>query len=41
MNPSQVETINEIEEKLHDQTENNTIDTDSSDVGLSSEDSDF
>ena len=40
-NPSQVETLNEIKDKLHDETENETIDTDSSDVDLSSEDSDF
>ena len=36
-NPSQVETVNEIK-KLHDETENETIDTDSSNVDLSSED---
>ena len=40
-NPSQVETVNEIKENLHDEIENDTIDTDSSDVDLSSEDSDF
>ena len=40
-NPSQVETLNEIEEKLHDKTENDMIDTNSSDVDLSFEDSDF
>ena len=40
-NPSQVETVNEIKEKLHDETENDTTDTNSSDVDLSSQDSDF
>ena len=39
-NPSQVETVNEIEEKLHDKIENETIYTDSSKVDLSSDDSD-
>ena len=40
-NPSQVETVNEIKEKLHDETENGMIDTDSSDMDLCSKDSDF
>ena len=30
-NPSQVEMVNEIKEKLHDETGNDRIDTDSSD----------
>ena len=33
-----IETVNEIKEKLHDETENKTIDTNSSEVDLSSED---
>ena len=40
-NPSQVEKVNEIKEKLHDETEHDTTDTDSSDVDLSAEDPDF
>ena len=39
--PSQAETVNVIKEKLHDETENDTIDTDSSDMDPSSEESDL
>ena len=40
-NPSWLERVNEIKEKLHDETEGKMIDTDSSDVDLPSEDWDF
>ena len=40
-NSSQIEIGNEIKEKLHDETENDTIDTDSSDVDLSTQTSDY
>ena len=40
-NPSQVKTVYEIEEKIHEKTENDRIDTDSSVMDLSSEESDF
>ena len=36
-----VMSINEIKEKLHDEIENETTDTDSSDMDLPSEDPDF
>ena len=40
-NHSQVERVNEIEETLNDKTENDTVDSDSSNVDLFSKHSDF